>query len=251
MDKFIRFEKARSMVYGTWGGSDEQKIEPTASILLLVGPSGSGKRTIAKAVGYDLGRPVKITHVANVMSSSLSESMRTLDALASDARLMDAVLVLDGFEGVLEDVQSVGDAWKLQMVLARLIDKLQSFAGAVILLAHLDNPTGLSLQRELASKLFGVMKMVVPPHDARAKLWRRLLPERVPLASDVDFEALGRKFELHPSNIAAAAVRAAAEAAMREEDSRVVRQSDLVAAGHEESNRMKGTHEEFMERLFV
>ena len=167
-------------------------------------------------------------------------------------RLMDAVLVLDGFEGMLEDAQSVGDAWKLQMVLARLIEKLHSFAGAVILLAHLDNPTGLSLQRELASKLFSVMKMVIPPHESRAKLWRRLLPERIPLASDVDFVALGRKFELHPSNIAAAAVRAAAEAAMREPaESRVVGQSDLVTAGSEETKRMKGTHEEFMERLFV
>ena len=166
---------------------------------------------------------------------------------------MDAVLVLDGFEGLLEDVQSVGEAWKLQMVLSRLIEKLHSFAGAVVLLAHIDNPTGVSLQRELASKLFGVIKMVPPSHDIRARLWRRLLPVRIPLAADVNFEALGRRFELYPASIASAAVRAAAEAAMREPADlpRVVTQADLVTSGEEETRRMKGTHEEFMERLFV
>jgi SpoVK/Ycf46/Vps4 family AAA+-type ATPase len=281
LDKLIRFEKARSTVYGTWRGDAHVELDPLASIMLFVGPSGSGKRTIARALGYDVGRPVRLIHIAHVIGSSLGETMRGLDALVSDARLVDGLVVLDGFENVLEEASATSDSWKLHLVLSRLIDKLESFPGAVVLLCHVDNPTNVTLQRELASKLFGILRFTTPPHEVRARLWKCLLPAKAPLAKDVDFDSLGRKFELQPSAIASACVRAAAEAAMktqpaaddghkprvpkrsRDEDVdekkycetrdtwRSVSQTDLMQAGEAEVKKQKGCYEELLEGLFI
>lgn len=57
--------------------------------------------------------------------------------------------------------------------------------------------------------------MTMPPYDIRASLWRSLLPKAAPLASDLDFTALGRRFELFPVSIQAAIAYACSEVAAR------------------------------------
>lgn len=57
--------------------------------------------------------------------------------------------------------------------------------------------------------------MTMPPADIRGQLWRSLLPRGAPLAADLDFTALGRRFELFPVSIQAAIAYACAEVAGR------------------------------------
>ena len=49
----------------------------------------------------------------------------------------------------------------------------------------------------------------------RAQLWRASIPEQAPLAKDVDWEALGKGYELAGGSIKQAVVRAATQAALR------------------------------------
>lgn len=55
----------------------------------------------------------------------------------------------------------------------------------------------------------------MPPYDIRASLWRSLLPKAAPLSADLDFAALGRRFELFPVSIEAAIAFACSEVASR------------------------------------
>lgn len=57
--------------------------------------------------------------------------------------------------------------------------------------------------------------MTMPPYDIRASLWRNLLPKAAPLSADLDFVALGRRFELFPVSIEAAIAYACSEVAFR------------------------------------
>jgi len=55
--------------------------------------------------------------------------------------------------------------------------------------------------------------MPVPGPAQRAEIWRRHFSSRTPLAEDVDFEALGKEFEMaggHIKNVVMNAVRLAA-----------------------------------------
>jgi hypothetical protein len=90
-DSVVRHEKARSVVFGSWMGraynatpagsmgasaasasSSALFLPPVvpqrACICALAGPRGSGKRSLVRAVSYDLGRPVRFVHAAAILS---------------------------------------------------------------------------------------------------------------------------------------------------------------------------------------
>ena len=243
-DAIIRFEKSRSIVYGSWTGgspfiSSTAPIPPPmvevpttsstmgpspgrssisamchsstgptsnlqrACISAFCGPTGSGKKTLMKAIAYDLGRSVKLVHVADMMTSNLSDTINSVAAIVQDARLADAVVALDGFEHVIDESSaSPGEgSWKLHILLSRVLEVLHGFPGAVILLCHMDSPQNITLQRDFATKLFAFVRFMVPPHEVRAKLWRRMLPAHAPLAADVSFQELGRHFAITYSTV--------------------------------------------------
>jgi SpoVK/Ycf46/Vps4 family AAA+-type ATPase len=56
-----------------------------------------------------------------------------------------------------------------------------------------------------------------PDADMRARLWREMFTGQVPLADDLDFAELGRRFDLSGGHIKAAAVRAIFAAAARDQ----------------------------------
>jgi hypothetical protein len=56
-------------------------------------------------------------------------------------------------------------------------------------------------------------------HELRSQLWKKLIPANAPLAADVDFYNLGRKFELFPGSIESAIAHASAQVASRKTES--------------------------------
>jgi hypothetical protein len=123
------------------------------------------------------------------------------------------------------------------------------------------------LQRDFASQLYNFIRFVIPPSDVRGKLWRRLIPSRAPLATDINFVELGRKFELNAGSIANAIARATAEAAMRlstvvssssvvvssssSDNEPKVSQKDLVAAGEAETAKLRHGNFDLVSKLFT
>lgn len=258
MGTVIRFEKARSVIYGTWQNkgdlasmSGAQSVVQKATIVCLAGPSGSGKKTYMKALSWELGRVIKMIHVTDLMSSNILDAMQRLQALVADARLADGMVVIDGFEHMMEDSVGHGDGtWKLHLLLSRCLSVLHAFPGCVVLLCHIDSPQNVTLQRDFATKLFCFLRFQVPSAATRAKLWKRLMPAQAPLAADVSFDALGRKFELHPQSIAAAISRACGEA-LSHAGPAAIQLKDLLAAGELEAQKLKGGFDMAANGLFV
>merc|ERR1712062_758903 len=74
-----------------------------------------------------------------------------------------------------------------------------------------------------------------PTAEQRAELWKAALPDRTPLADDVSFDELGRRFGVNADGITSAVFRAAAAAALRQGTARHVCMSDLINAGEIEA----------------
>ena len=60
-----------------------------------------------------------------------------------------------------------------------------------------------------------ILDVPLSVHACRAQLWRASIPEQAPLAKDVDWESLGKNYELAGGSIKQAVVRAATQAALR------------------------------------
>ena len=266
-DMLLRLERSRSCVYGSWLDNAQQiSHAQRASIAVFAGPNGSGKRTLAKSLAFDLQRLVKLVHVADLVSaSSLGDTLHHLNAAIADAKLSDAVIVLDGFEHVMieEGGGASGEAGiKIHILLSRLLDCLFLFPGLVLLICHIDGPQNISLQRNFATKLSAFVRFANPPYDVRAKLWEDFLPKKAPVSKALSFIELGRKFDLNPGSIRSAVARAAAEAFARGSHQLdhsnsngaaiiEIRQKDLLLAGEQEVAKLRDGNFDLVSKLFT
>ena len=99
-----------------------------------------------------LARVVSVFGAAHPHHAYLFANRRAnrIKVLVHDARIMDALIIIDGFEHILDDGAGEGGGGvtsKLQIVLSRVMDILHGFHGCVCLLCHMENPQNIMLQR--------------------------------------------------------------------------------------------------------
>ncbi len=222
---------------GGGGGMGEQQ----GTSVLVWGRSGTGKNRIAEAVGFEVGKPLKLVNFASLYREAQSgggggggssgsgsggmgngiggknnsSTAATARAIFDDARLMQAALVLDRFDVrpfLLErDV--------LEPAAADLMYEIERFPGLVLLLVTAEVDLGDALHKlhpSFVQCLKFTVQVPMPGRRERAQLWRRSLPSRCPVAvSTKEFADLGSRFgSLSGGAINRAAFRAAAAVAL-------------------------------------
>lgn len=185
--------------------------QPSPPVLVLKGPAGCGKTVLARALAREVGASVVELDGRRLGRSTPGMIGFHLQRACRTARLAGAVVVVDPGEAVL----AAGPAAEAALVAAlRLAD------AAVIVTCE----TG-----EAVRALGRVARETVPLEGAgaaeRAQLWEVFLPPDVPLASDVNLDALAEQFDLDGRAIAKAASWARSAAAGR---STPVTQADLL-----------------------
>eukprot|EP00246_Nothoceros_aenigmaticus_P015199 TRINITY_DN6205_c0_g1_i3.p1 TRINITY_DN6205_c0_g1~~TRINITY_DN6205_c0_g1_i3.p1 ORF type:complete len:1045 (-),score=220.48 TRINITY_DN6205_c0_g1_i3:28-2925(-) len=253
IDSIINFEKARAVLLGQWGFQQER----LGTACLFWGPHGTGKSSAAEAIGFELGRPLKVINCAQLISrESSTKTGSNISAAFKDTRLMDAVLVLEDFQIFRGDDDSGGgvssvSAWS-PVAIGLLLHELERFPGICILIAN--NVMGSIIHRldpELTCRLKFLVEFKMPDAAVRTKMWRKMLPGKAPLDSNIQFDELGRRFDFTSGTISSAVVRAAAKAALRVGDTRVITQKDLVEAAESERAHLRDEVTDVMLRAYV
>ncbi|ETL47029.1 hypothetical protein L916_03190, partial [Phytophthora nicotianae] len=259
--RIVQFEKARSVIYGQWGFDFGQSNKQQKGVSVLIcGPAGIGKLDAAKAIGFEIGRPLKVVNFGQLAADSAAETRKALRAVFDDARLMDAVLVLTGFEsfgshieGGVIPIDSLESSPRFRMEVMRLLELMDTFPSTTILLANVDRAAASSLvQSEFCRRLKFVVEMRNPNAKLREKLWRSCFPPKAPLDTKkpIDFQRLAERYDLSNTSISDAVFRAAASAALREESKRVITMKDLTDAAEIERQKARGGAAA-MDNLFV
>ncbi|RLN49537.1 hypothetical protein BBJ29_005083 [Phytophthora kernoviae] len=257
----VQFEKARSVIYGQWGFDFGQSNKQQKGVSVMIcGPSGVGKLNAAKSIGFEIGRPLKVVNFGQLAADSAAETRKALRAVFDDARLMDAVLVLTGFEsfgshieGGVIPLENLESSPRFRMEVMRLLELMDTFPSTTILLADVDKAASSSLvQSEFCRRLKFVVEMRNPNAKLREKLWRSCFPPKAPLDTKkpVDFVRLSERYDLSTTSISDAVFRAAANAALREESKRVITMKDLMEAAEIERQKARGGAAA-MDNLFV
>eukprot|EP00736_Rhodelphis_marinus_P011452 Rmarinus@m.20401 len=231
LQEIVNYSKATSILFGQWGFQQQHGTYKGLAVLFYGAP-GTGKTMAAEAIGFDVGRPLKVVNCAELLSKWVGESQKNIDAVFQEARAMNAVLVFDECEGLFGHRSADADSSRHDNVnVGILLHHISTFPGIVVLITNLRE----GLDQAFFRRFKFIVEFKIPKAKLRKQLWKLLLPAEAPKSSDIDFDRLANVFELAGGNIKNVVFRAATRACLRkEEKERKITMADLESAAQEE-----------------
>eukprot|EP00039_Didymoeca_costata_P020872 m.342705 g.342705 ORF g.342705 m.342705 type:complete len:1072 (-) comp21748_c0_seq1:59-3274(-) len=253
----VDLEKARGVLMGQWG-FDERLRDQQSTTVLLWGPSGTGKSSASEALGFEIGRPLKVLSFTELMAMR-SEGDWTSDGSAlrtvfSDAALMGAVVVIEGFESVLQQEMPTGAS---TLALNNFLYEMGRYRGVVIVIVTSARPFSQvchNLNPEVLRKFKVIVEFELPSAKLRERLWQMMLPSKAPKSKEIDFTSLSQSYKFSGGQISRVAYRAAAFAAVRKPSSKkepMIEMEDLVHACKDEEERTEGDMAKLVQQWFL
>lgn len=130
-------------------------LEPRHRVL-LVGPPGSGKTSLAEAIATEVMTPFLVARYEALITSYLGETAGRLDALFDAVRARPCVLFFDEFDTIAKERGDLHETGEIKRVVSSLllqIDRLPSYVIVVVATNHpelLDRAVWRRFQTRLA-----------------------------------------------------------------------------------------------------
>ena len=233
VDEVLWQEEHGRALFEEWG-LNEVVEKGRGTIVLFSGVPGTGKTMTAEAMAERLGRPLHVADYAQLESKWIGETEKNIVTVFRSAAEAGAVLLLDEADAILASRLDGGHyndrAYNRQVSI--LLGELESWEGMCILTTN----RSVTLDDGLARRIAASFEFTIPEVGERARIWKSLLPERLPLAGDVDIDDLARRFPMAGGHIKNAVLTAVRKAGVRAGRRARVTQRDLIeaaAAEHE------------------
>ncbi|MFZ5447965.1 MAG: ATP-binding protein [Thermodesulfobacteriota bacterium] len=200
--EFLLWITQKATVVQEWGGQD-----CGGPVALFSGPSGTGKTLAAAVLATELGWPLYRVDLGRLVSKYIGETEKNLNRLFDAAHNRPMILQFDEADSLFSkrgEVKEARDRYA-NMEVSHLLARLEYHCGPVILTTNLRK----HLDSAFARRFQIAVDFPRPESQARALLWRRLLPPRAPGVADLDFAFLGQAINLTGGNIRNAALHAA------------------------------------------
>jgi SpoVK/Ycf46/Vps4 family AAA+-type ATPase len=117
-----------------WHKLDEKGI-PRRSRMLLYGPPGCGKTSIASVIAAELERPLVTVKVESLISSYLGQTASNVAALFDFARQGEYVLFLDEFDSVGKSREDSRDHGETRRIVNAILQQIDTPMGNSIVIA--------------------------------------------------------------------------------------------------------------------
>ncbi|MCR6711943.1 MAG: ATP-binding protein [Demequina sp.] len=148
---------------------------PRRRRVLLYGPPGNGKSTIAEALAADLGWPLFVARVDSLMSSYLGETASNLRSLFDFAASTPAVVLLDEFDSLGKLRDDPSDHGELRRVVNATLQIIEEYRGRSLVIAATNAPA--ILDSALWRRFDEVFEVPPPAPNQTATLLGRLLQQ--------------------------------------------------------------------------
>jgi len=155
-----------------WPALDAAGV-PRRNRILLYGPPGCGKTTVAAAISGELGLPLLTMRIDSVISSYLGETAANLRHLFDYAANVPSVVLLDEFDSLGKLRDDPTDHGELRRVVNATLQLIDTYRGPSLLIAATNSP-GI-LDAAIWRRFDEVIELPLPTRDEIERLLRRLL----------------------------------------------------------------------------
>ena len=152
-------------------------LEPRHRVL-LIGPPGNGKTSLAEAIAGELYVPVLHVRYDAVIGSYLGETASRLSRLFDHARTRQCVLFFDEFDAVGKERGDEHETGEIKRVVNSLLMSIDALPPYVTIVAASNHP---ELLDRAVWRRFQIRVELPPPGPAEALAWIRRFEERTTL----------------------------------------------------------------------
>jgi SpoVK/Ycf46/Vps4 family AAA+-type ATPase len=232
LKEMVNTVRQRPIVYGQWGF--ERKLALGKGLnALFAGESGTGKTMAADIMAGLLGLDLYKVDLSTLVSKYIGETEKNLNRIFTEAATSNAILFFDEADAIFGKRSEVKDSHDryANIEISYLLQRMESYDGVVILATNMR----ANLDEAFTRRLHFIIEFPFPEAADREVIWRVNFPKETPIAGDVDYGLLGRRFRLAGGNIRNIIMAAAFLAA---EDGRGVNMSHLLHAARREYQKM-------------
>lgn len=233
IEEAIGILQCENKVFKEWGLYEIQPHPSTS--LSFFGPPGTGKTMAAEAVAHKLGKKILKVSYADVESKFHGEGPKMVKAIFLAASNADAVLFFDEADSLLSKrltSVSQGSEQAINSMRSQLLICLEEFRGIVIFATNLV----VNYDQAFLTRLISV-EFKNPDIETRKAIWNVHIKApndgkehqlSIPLAEDVDTNALAEKYDFVGREIRNAVVSACVSAVLAGKE--IVTQEDFITA---------------------
>jgi len=205
LKEIISFCRHRYQVFEKWGF---KKKFPTQGVyVLFIGAPGTGKTMAAEIIAHELGLNLYRIDLSRIISKYIGETEKNLAKIFDAAEGAGIILFFDEADalfGKRTDVKDAHDRYA-NIEVSYLLQRIEEYNGIVILASNFHRNIDEAFMRRMQF----VVEFPFPDEKMREKIWKKVFPEEVPLAKNIDFEFLAKNFKLSGGNIKNAALAGA------------------------------------------
>lgn len=155
-----------------WPALDAAGV-PRRNRILLYGPPGCGKTTVAAALSGELGLPLLTMRIDSVISSYLGETAANLRHLFDYAARVPSVVLLDEFDSLGKLRDDPTDHGELRRIVNATLQLIDTYRGPSLLIAATNSPE--ILDAAIWRRFDEVIELPLPTREEIERLLRRLL----------------------------------------------------------------------------
>lgn len=198
LQEMVNTVRQRPTVYGQWGFDRKVALGKGLSSL-FAGESGTGKTMAADIIAGELGQDLYKIDLSMLVSKYIGETEKNLNRVFTEAETSNAILFFDEADAIFGKRSEVKDSHDryANIEISYLLQRMETYDGVVILASNLRG----NLDEAFTRRLHFIVEFPFPEAVDREIIWKVNFPPEAPIADDVDFRLLARRFRIAGGNI--------------------------------------------------